>query len=1111
MLKFSVGYTKTNPNFVIQNIKNVDGVNNPIFAILSNILQRGCPTIPSKFLQKNFGEIKERTNFKYNYNFSNCCWDYVIKGGNVSNPALNFYQNILPLILGKNSKTFIAECPLIDIIEDYTENKNITNSVDFYSPLYNAVIEIDGSQHQTNSEQNIKDTNRDELLKRYNVEIIRLNTNQLEDLTLIKEKLSVLKINWDYRNATRYTYPLTDIDKNYLLATRIEMLLLSLYENGYIKLNDKTIELNVYSNDNLTKQSIEISVKNFLHWLENICILQNTTFNLPEININLVDSEQALSTMSGINVSISLVDVYSQTNFDNVVYIKNDFFLYENNLISEQTQFNAPSTYLFKKNYFIVKSHRINYNLTKEKYSNALEFILKNVSNIYNEFRANQLDIILECLNNRSVMGILPTGAGKSLCYQLVSLLLPTKTIMIAPLQLLMVDQYNNIQDKLGITNVTYINSTKSENLNVFNKEKSLITIISPERFFSEKFTKSLHDMSSKVGFIVIDEAHCLSEWGHDFRTSYLCLSHNIGRFLPSETFLMALTGTASHRVFEDIDCEFQNFKKKKTKAIFADNMRRDNLTIFIQKTNEKYKKLIDNISPTLLGINKDKTLIFTKKKRANSDNTTDSACITLTETIKNDELLFDKINEDIISYYAGGNELTSHTKEQTLLDFKEGKLLVVVATKAFGMGVDVPDIRKTIHYGLPSSFESLYQQFGRAGRDGKPSECYVYYEPENPLVIDRYFTLPPISIKEMENNLECLNELQTNFYFIQSANLDIDIEEKVVQRLLEGIKTRNNLKADFVDCYTIVNTLTKNIKDSHLLNVLWTKKRINKDNEWVTEISISPSANILIEKALYRLFLLGEIEMWTLVYDSNISNPVFNHLKRTSLSEEEKLERLKIHIEKYETTFNFNQENTFENRLRFLIEWANENYLQERIQTMKTLYEQCELFTNSTDFMTYIANYFSNDPIYVRLVDRNIKLSCWIEALKTHPEKTRARIARLLESYDKIVPLNYVSGITRLRLNDFDNMDGKRRLELALESIAKHPASDRDYLFDNTYKLLNQTQKELFIECWINYINEDSIKIYEKTNSQVCENYLIINFANELIKIGEKLDDKLQ
>ena len=330
-------------------------------------------------MQENFGTIDKINNFKYKYDFSNCCWDYVVKGGNLSNPALNFYQNILPLILGKNSKTFIAECPLIDIIEDYTENNNISNTVDFYSPLYNAVIEIDGSQHQTNSEQSIKDANRDELLKRYNVEIIRLQTNQLEDTNLLKEKLSVLKINWDYRNATYSAANLTDVDRNYLLATRIEMLLLSLYENGYVKLNDGTIELNVCANDNITKQSIEISVKNFLLWLKNICVLQNTIFNLPEVKINLIDNEQALSNMSGINVAISLVDVYSQTNFDNVIYIKNDFFLYENNLLPEQTQYNAPSTYLFKKNYFSVKSCKINYNLTKEEHSETLEFILKNV------------------------------------------------------------------------------------------------------------------------------------------------------------------------------------------------------------------------------------------------------------------------------------------------------------------------------------------------------------------------------------------------------------------------------------------------------------------------------------------------------------------------------------------------------------------------------------------------------------------------------------------------------------------------------------------------------------------------------------------------------------
>ncbi len=409
-------------------------------------------------------------------------------------------------------------------------------------------------------------------------------------------------------------------------------------------------------------------------------------------------------------------------------------------------------------------------------------------------------------------------------------------------------------------------------------------------------------------------------------------------------------------------------------------------------------------------------------------------------------------------------------------------------------MGVDIPDLRKTIHYGLPSSFESLYQQFGRAGRDGKPSKCYVYYNKENEEILKKFFSYPLISISEMKENLKYLDELSTNFYFVQSANLDIDTEIRLITRLLQGIKTRNKNDAEYVDCKTIIKTITKQITDKDLLD------KFNNTN----------NARVHIEKALYRLFLLGEIEMWNLVYDSDNINPTFNNLKTTKLSEEEKLIRLQSHIQKYQTNFIFEQENTFENRLKFLVQWANKNYLQERIQTMKTLYEQCEQYIDSNQFMTYISNYFSNDPIYVRLIDKNVSLKEWIEALKTHPEKTKARIARLLESYDKIVPLNYVSGITRLRLDDFDNPDGKRRLNLALEEICKFSQTNRNYLLNETLSLLSKKHQEIFIECWLNYCNEDASYIYENTNSPVCENYLIIDFVNELIKIGEKLDDRL-
>lgn len=1089
MLKFSAGYVNVNPNFVIQNIKE-NSNNEPVFAVLSNILQRGFPTIPSNLLKDYFGDIQNNSKTSYILNFDNCLWDNVIKGGAEYNPALNFYNEDLRNILGKkNANTFIAECPLTDIV-NIKYSKKIGESVDFYSPLYNAVIEIDGIQHITNQEQYVKDDIRNQILNNNKIDIIRISTSELSDIKILKKKLQELIENKNYSKSILENRPLFDNEKNYLLAIRLELLMLNLYKNKYINIEDKNVKVNIFSKDNIKKQIFEICFESYFKWFKNICALQNIVFEPPQLEIELFDDEYSLSLQDGINVVISLEDVYSQATYDNVIYIKNDYFLYEENLIS-QKKLNERSSFTYKKNYFSVNAEDIEYDLNSEQHSDALKFILNNVSNIYDDFRANQLDIIIECLNNRSVIGVLPTGAGKSLCYQLVSLLIPALTIMIAPLQLLMVDQHDNIKSKLGITNSTYINSTKRENLEIFTASKSLITIISPERFFSEKFTNSLKEKNLNVGFVVIDEAHCLSEWGHDFRTSYLCLSHNLSRFFSATTFLMALTGTASHRVFEDIDCEFQNFKKRRTRAVFAENMRRDNLTIFIQKTDDKYKELIDNISPTLFGINEDKTLIFTKKKKAGFD-PTDSACVTLTEKIKID--YGHLMPRDIISYYSGGEELSSDQKEKVLQDLKDGNLLIVLATKAFGMGVDISDIRKTIHYGLPSSFESLYQEFGRAGRDGLPSKCYVYFTPENNAILNKFFRLPPISMSEISLHMRELKELQTNFYFIQSANLDVEIEEKVVKRILQGIKTRNKLFANYVDCKTIVNGPFYEMNDYHL-----------------NDICKNPAtARTIIERALYRLFLLGEIEMWSVVYSSDINNPQFNNLKVTKLTEEEKLTKLKNHIEKYETSFKFDESNTFENRLKYLINWANENYMQERIQTMKTLYEQCEYFTSSDVFMNYISNYFSNDPVYVRLINKNIRLRDIVDALKAYPEKTKARIARLLESYDKIVPLNYLSGITRLRLNEFDNMDGERRLNLALNEMVNYDERDRDFLFDKTIQYLDAEQKEIFIECWLKYFKDDVYKIYEKHQSKICEYMLIVNFANELLYIGEKINDRL-
>ncbi len=1101
MLKYSAGYTNTNPNFVIQNLDApTDTRYEPLFAVLNNILQRGCPTIPSRFLRSNFGEPIINETFIYGLDYSKCAWDKVIKGGDFSNPALDFYTNILPRYIGEeNAKTFVPECPITDIIE-FVDEKNREQQVDFYSPLYNAVIEIDGGQHFSSPEQKARDEDRNRILQQNGIEIIRIKTRDLEKDSLVQKALESLQINEEYNRVFLQKKKVFQY-ANYLTAIRLELLCVNFYQRGLLTLQDKEVVFNIKSAEKLKEETFQICLDDFYIWLKNLCILQNIPFQNPTIKINIFYTEEELHQQTGIKVDISLKEVYSQTKYSDIIYIRNDFFVYEENLTSRKNRFTGNSSYLYAKNYFTVAQSPIDYNVNKEEHAKALQNILRDVSNIYENFRANQLEIIIECLNNRSVVGILPTSAGKSLCYQLTALLVPSMTLTIAPLQLLMTDQYDNIKRKLGIKNSTYINANKRENFDVFAKGKALITIISPERFFSEKFQTALTSNTVTVGFIVIDEVHCLSEWGHDFRTSYLCLSHNLVRYFPNTTFLMALTGTASHRVFEDINCELFTFTNKPINSIFAETMRRNNLSIFIQATKgsqHKYRELIDCIAPTLMGVNRDKTLVFTKKK--NGYKQYDSACVSLVNEIKTE--YSDRFDTDCLDSYTGGNEFSVNQKESKLAKFKSGETLIMFATKAFGMGVDIPDIRKTIHYGLPSSFESLYQQIGRAGRDEKPAKCYVYYTPETEIdeetgkekekdALKRFFQIPPISIAEMEKRINELEEFNTNFYFITSSNLDSLQEIAVTNKILELIKKANKRYIYNIDGEEIKNSLEA-LNDEHLSKVI-------KSN----------GLQMMVEKALYRLFLLGEIQMWSLVYSESLL-PSFSNLKQTDLTEDEKFQKLKYHIEKYESTIKFNAENTFINRLKFLVQWSRENYLTERIQTMKTLYDKCRDFTTSDSFMKYVADYFSNDPVYARLLDRTATLQDWFIALKARPERTKDRIARLLESYEKITPLNYLSGITRLRLGEFDDTDGERRLLLSLDDIATFTNEDRQLLFDKTCLILSKEEQDIFINTWLKVIREDSKTIYQKTGNKICEPHLILSFAKEIIKIGEILNDKL-
>lgn len=1179
MIKVSAGYNRINPNFIIQNLDEPDEWAHPVFAILKNILMRGCPTLPSLHLREQFGAPKINSAFSYRYDFSLQNWSGVIKGGD-SNPALKFYEKILPQLVSLPG-SFLPECPVRDILPD----SNLSGQVDFYSPVYGAVIEIDGGQHTENEQRN-KDKLRDDLFKRHGIATIRIPVAELSDLEKLSEKFRDIepKVKADTTsfNQNELAYP---------LAIRLEILLLYLYGTRKIGLEQKALDLNLYADFPVKEKTLRTISDDFFLWTKNLTELYNLPFSVPKVEWKIFGDCEAFRKSVGIKIDISLTKTYGIAKSDDIFYLRNDYFPYE-------TYDDGGET--LGKNYFRVAYSEVHYALEAKKHEKNLLFFLRNCSDRYGDFRANQLEIILELLNNRSVIGILPTGAGKSLCYQISALLIPAMTVVVAPLKVLMEDQYEHLRQNLGLNHSTFINSSYIDHLSLFSKGQSLITLISPERFFSERFSKAFSALH--VGFIVIDEAHCLSEWGHDFRTSYLCLSHNLGTLLPPDTFLMALTGTASHSVFRDIENEFYYLKQRATRSIFADDMRRPNLALHVQKFEddaekqrsyaekqrsyadffeslkkddkkgpESFKLQLDSmpdffaalckeILPTLTGFDRQKTLVFTKTKTAGAKDPTASACISLCAVFSAVASRFGKKN--IVGYFAGGNELNDRKKDEILSAFQnDTDLKVLFATKAFGMGIDIPDIRKTIHYGLPSSMESLYQQIGRAGRDGKKSDCYILFRKERKEDYDLFFSPERLSIDTISKNERRLRELGTNFYFIQNANLDVEVEQKVVTRVLGGIRRINSRGKREINCETICRAILTEMKDDkHLLGVLGRYEITKEESETIFsetsfpnydtvergldyqdihykfmgndigedgktvfteyekivtdyEFRPSPNASIIIERALYRLYLLGEIEMWTVVYGPDVVNPTFANLKTTDYTDEQKFGRLVKHIERYETRASaMPKEKTFEARLNKLLSWSYDNFVLERIKSMKTLYDWCIDFTDSNNFMRRLAEYFSNDPVYARLTGDSVSVADLIAALRRNPPETKLRIARLLESYERKDFLNYLSGITRLRLGEFSDFDGERRLDMALEGIKLLPERDRLALFFATYDCIEEDRaKEIFAEKWMRYSISDARNIYDATKSETAEAYILTDFVQKFLEIKEKIDVKLR
>jgi ATP-dependent DNA helicase RecQ len=1184
--KFTANYAKTSRNFVIQNLKGDKKIYDkyyPIFCVLKNLLHRGCPTIMSEYLQDKIGKLHLSPDFSNRLIFIDKNvpkWEHTIKGNSEKGeyPALEFFEKEIPKHLEEYrfiQQLLWPEVLFSDITEEFNE-EFIDQQVDFYLPQAKLVIEIDGQQHKRDNVTRINDKYRDKYLCKYRVLTIRIdtidmykqNSKYLSKIKVIKKRLKEYDNHLNYYKEQYNSPSYYDNEFNNKVMTavatiRFQTAILCLLERGSIKLTDKYWNFNILSRD--AEGFAEFAIEDIFIWLKHLCKLNKIEYLKPEVNIKYCkDIDEFSYDEDEINIDISLLRRWTDENINhpNIIFIRND---YKNHT-----------------NYFKVStSDPIKYNIINDGEDSdipSLEFMLRNLFG-FDEFRDGQLPIIINSLSYNDTIGLLPTGTGKSLCYQLVALLQPCINFVVCPIKSLMYDQKYNT-NKRYITNTNYITgdqNAKEKNKvgQEFSEGRYNFIWISPERFQIPDFRDYLEKLNKEqtIALAVIDEVHCLSEWGHDFRTSYLNLIKTIRNYCPSSA-LLGLTATASSFVLEDLKNEFEIGSDNIKTTLFS----RPELNFYVEKDNGKdiYDKktalfnLIRNLDKKHEIFKKDPNnvksgLIFTPHVNGKL------GCYKLSQEITSKF----KINA---KWYSGKIPKKNKTpimsrgsfdnyKKKVQDEFQDNKFPLLVATKAFGMGIDKENIRYTIHNGMPNSLESLYQEAGRAGRDKNDAYCYVLYSKENLSDSELDILFHPEStvskIKEIHDKkkYEEAGDVLRNFFFWLKGNKGIEYEFKLMNSIYKNYAKLNTKK--LIEC----------------------DEKLYKFDE--------------VQKSIYKLSLLGVIGDWTIkswnknreiievqfenIDDESIFKALINYIKKYdkefSLSEENSINQ------KYVSIYNKKYLKNYEKSIKILLEWGYDNIVYNRRQSIKNILELCDEYSEPDIFKARIESYFkftektymldhiAQNPMdftnwfqifyeeYDTILDKDVNnleyqddeeieyedddgsefeedyIGQFRENIRRElnldnkevlrKEKTfedkkdlrkelkvvnkkdlqeiRGSITRLLESYRYNTGLNYISGMVRLLLGEFENQDGRYRLDLAFNQIIKLDDIEKVEILENTLEIGkegNTQVKENLSEFLLQYYPNQKVKVYNSLQ----DNYSLMKILGDSNKTLQKV-----
>ncbi|MDP8262201.1 MAG: RecQ family ATP-dependent DNA helicase [Candidatus Ancaeobacter aquaticus] len=741
-------------------------------------------------------------------------------------PEKYFYEDVLHKYLGPYYKKFvIPQVQFFSLVGDQNSaDPFVYQQADFLitTPTKSFIVEIDDPGHDSHQS---RDDNRNMLLQNKGFQSIRITNQELADDAGVNFQELINALDG---SKIEIINSISATDK-YLLAIKLayqfQMTVIEALIAGSLPLNQGKVTIYFDSNSvtfekHETDIIIEAAMADLLELMHNFCALYGVDNDFSNISATVTTQPSAVD---GVIITFDENQCTKGARF----VIQDITFPYTIAHSEERTsgiQIVEPQETILQ--YF-------------------LHYIFR-----FETFLEGQFEAILRALEGKDAVVLLPTGAGKSIAFQLASLVLPGVTVVIDPITALIDDQKENLF-RCGIDRVEGITSQtegpiRSQLIQAFSRGEYIFCYVAPERLQSDEYRNNLKALTVNVpiALIAIDEAHCVSEWGHDFRTAYLnigrttreyCKSH--GRVPP----LLALTGTASNAVLRDVlrELQIKDFEAIITPETF--NRKELHFGVFECKSDQKanvmrsvFQQYLPNVLFSSFGsfyrIQNEKTncgIVFCPWAGGSYG------------VVENTRVLSMLGVE--VRYYSGKKPKGlsaginwAQLKRQNASDFKNNKYPILVATKSFGMGIDKPNIRYTIHIGLPSSIESFYQEAGRAGRDRKTAQSILLLSNDFKERTKKLLH-PDATIDELNNIIE--------------KERDWDTDDDVTRALWFHLNAFRGVDKELTDIHNIMKGIG-DFETARKVNIVF--KNNNRGN---------------IEKGVHRLLLLGVVSDYTIDY----------------------------------------------------------------------------------------------------------------------------------------------------------------------------------------------------------------------------------------------------